>query len=73
MPPATMEEYAVEAEMAITVVGKGRVDLGAHRKDDAIMEDIREIGGEQYLWEFAQFTKGALERQRMPPPPTISY
>jgi hypothetical protein len=38
-----------------------------------VLQEIREIGGEQYLWEFARFTKYELEESRKPPPPTVSY
>jgi hypothetical protein len=57
----------------VTVIGEGRVDLDAGRRDLDVLADIREIGGELSLWEFAQWTKNELDEQRKPPPFTISY
>ena len=73
MPPKTLEAMADERAYGVTVVGAGRIDLGPHRIDVELLQDIREIGGEQYLWEFARFTKDELETSRKPPPPTVSY
>ena len=73
MPPKTLEAMADERAYGVTVVGAGRIDLGPHRVDVEVLQDIREIGGEQYLWEFARFTKDELETSRKPPPPTVSY
>ena len=73
MPPATLEEMATETSYGVTVVGGGRVDLSPSRSDVEILAEIREIGGEQYLWEFARFTRDELEESRKPPPPTVRY
>ena len=73
MPPKTLEAMADERHYGVTVVGAGRIDLGPHRVDVEVLQDIREIGGEQYLWEFARFTNDELETSRKPPPPTVSY
>ena len=73
MPPATLEEVANETSYGVTVVGAGRVDLSPSRSDVDILADIREIGGEQYLWEFARYTRDELEESRKPPPPTVRY
>ena len=73
MPPATLEEMANETSYGVTVVGAGRVDLSPSRSDVDILAEIREIGGEQYLWEFARYTRDELEESRKPPPPTVRY
>ena len=73
MPPATLEEVANETSYGVTVVGAGRVDLSPSRSDVDILAEIREIGGEQYLWEFARYTRDELEESRKPPPPTVRY
>ena len=73
MPPATLEEMANETSYGVTVVGGGRVDLSPSRSDVEILAEIREIGGEQYLWEFARYTRDELEESRKPPPPTVRY
>ena len=73
MPPATLEEMANETSYGVTVVGGGRVDLSPSRSDVDILAEIREIGGEQYLWEFARYTRDELEESRKPPPPTVRY
>jgi len=73
MPPATLEEMANETSYGVTVVGGGRVDLSPSRSDVEILAEIREIGGEQYLWEFERFTRDELEESRKPPPPTVRY
>ena len=72
MPAKTLEAMADERAYGVTVVGAGRIDLGPNRIDVELLQDIREIGGEQYLWEFARFTKDELESSRKPPPPTVS-
>ena len=69
----TLEAMADERAYGVTVVGAGRIDLGPNRIDVEVLQEIREIGGEQYLWEFARFTKDELEESRKPPPPTVSY
>jgi hypothetical protein len=38
-----------------------------------MLQDIREIGGEQYLWEFNKFIADEMEEKRKPPPFTVSY
>ena len=53
--------------------GAGRVHLSPSRSDVEILAEIREIGGEQYLWEFARFTRDELEESRKPPPPKVRY
>ena len=73
MPPKTLEEMSEESGLGVTVVGAGRVALDPGRSDLEVLAKIREIGGEQYLWEFARFTQRELEESRKPPPPTISY
>ena len=46
MPPATMEKIAKElGRLGVTVVGSGRVNLDAGRRDMDVLQDIREIGG----------------------------
>lgn len=73
MPPDEVELIATAEGLGVTVVGEDRVNLDASRRDLDVLSDIREIGGELSLWEFAQWTKHELEEQRKPPPPTISY
>ena len=73
MPPALMEKTAEAEGLGVTVIGEGRVDLSPGRADVAVLGDMREIGGEQSLWEFAQWTRRELEEMRKPPPPTVSY
>lgn len=73
LPASQMETMAVAEGLFVTVIGEGRVDLDAGRRDLDVLADIREIGGELSLWEFAQWTKNELDEQRKPPPFTISY
>ena len=72
-PPSVFEEIATSDGLLVTVIGEGRVNLDAGRRDVDVLSDIREIGGEQSLWEFAQWTRKELEEMRKPPPPTVSY
>ena len=73
MPPALMQKTADAEGLGVTVIGEGRVDLSPGRADVDVLGDMREIGGEQSLWEFAQWTRRELEEMRKPPPPTVSY
>ena len=73
MPPALLMKTADAEGLGVTVIGEGRVDLSAGRADADVLGDMREIGGEQSLWEFAQWTRRELEEMRKPPPPTVSY
>ena len=73
MPPSLVQKTADAEGLGVTVIGSGRVDLSPGRRDADVLGDMREIGGEQSLWEFAQWTRRELEEARKPPPPTISY
>jgi len=73
MPPNLLMKTADAEGLGVTVIGEGRVDLSAGRADADVLGDMREIGGEQSLWEFAQWTRRELEEMRKPPPPTVSY
>ena len=73
MPPKMLEDMSDESGLGVTVVGAGRVALDPGRSDLEVLAKIREIGGEQYLWEFARFTQRELEESKKPPPPTVSY
>jgi len=73
MPPTLLMKTADAEGLGVTVIGEGRVDLSAGRADADVLGDMREIGGEQSLWEFAQWTRRELEEMRKPPPPTVSY
>jgi hypothetical protein len=73
MPPSLIQKTADAEGLGVTVIGSGRVDLSPGRRDADVLGDMREIGGEQSLWEFAQWTRRELEEARKPPPPTISY
>jgi hypothetical protein len=68
-----MNSTAKQEGVGVTVIARGRVDLSPGRDDMAVLREIREIGGEQYLYDFAQYTKRGLDEQRMPPPPTIQF
>ena len=61
MPPALMQKTADAEGLGVTVIGEGRVDLSPGRADVDVLGDMREIGGEQSLWEFAQWTRRELE------------
>ena len=73
MPPKMLEDMSDESGLGVTVVGAGRVALDPGRSDLEVLAKIREIGGDQYLWEFARFTQRELEESKKPPPPTVSY
>ena len=57
MPAELIERVAKQEGVGVTVIARGRVDLSPGRDDMAVLREIREIGGEQYLYDFAQYTK----------------
>ena len=73
MPPKLLEETSEEGGLGVTVVAEGRVRLDPGRRDVDVLAEIREIGGEQYLYDFARFTNEELEEGRKPPPPTLEF
>jgi hypothetical protein len=60
----TLSQYGDEGET---------LHLGAQRGDTAVLQGIREIGGEQYMWEFSTYISKEQEVSAMPPTPTIRF
>lgn len=55
--PKELQQVADDVDYGVTVIGAGRIDLSPNRSHVDVLNHVVHIGGEAYLWEFAQRVK----------------